>query len=261
MATSALTAPRAAAQSGSGQRVAAQRAVVAQAAAQGRSPRPSFSAPRKPRQPSVSSAAMAGSMSLPSSYLTDVPESYSIADSEALKDFATLQTMMDEIQKNITARQDKISLLTEEVKLLRGRMGMAESRIGGGSYYGSNGSDAQAGLILSKLGGADASMNGAAGVDASVLQSLLTDKALQGSAASYALAVAAIVFTGGVAAPVVEEKLGLGAAAYYDYVASQDLPITLAEVDPVTSAVSGGAVGVLTAQLLAEAKMRQQRRM
>jgi hypothetical protein len=47
------------------------------------------------------------------------------------------------------------------------------------------------------------------------------------------------------------------AAAYYDYIASQDLPVTLAEVDPVTSAVSGGAVGVLTAQLLEEAKQRR----
>ena len=45
------------------------------------------------------------------------------------------------------------------------------------------------------------------------------------------------------------------AAAYYDYVASQDLPVTLAEVDPITSAVAGGAVGVLTAQLLEEAKV------
>lgn len=202
---------------------------------------------------------MAGSMSIPSSYMTDVPESYSLADSpEALKDFATLQAMMDEIQKNITARQDKISLLTEEVKLLRGRMGMAEERMGSRGGWGydlplrsqSEGSDGQASLILSQLNGEDANF----------LQSLLNDKGLQSSTASYALAVAAVIFTGGVAAPVVEEKLGLGAAAYYDYVASQDLPVTLAEVDPITSAVAGGAVGVLTSQLLAEAQARQARR-
>lgn len=192
---------------------------------------------------------------------TDVPSTYSVADSpEAMKDFATLQSMMDEIQKNIVARQDKISLLTEEVKLLRGRMGVTESRMGSRSNAWSlpsltngNGSSQQAGLILSQLQGAEA---GAAGP--SFLESLLSDKSVQSSTASYALAVAAVVFAGGVAAPVVEEKLGLGAAAYYDYIASQDLPVTLAEVDPITSAVSGGAVGVLTAQLLAEAKARRQ---
>jgi hypothetical protein len=132
-------------------------------------------------------------------------------------------------------------------------MGVAESRMGfKGLSSSSSFSSQQAGLILSKLDGKAGSA-----VDASFLETLLADKELQGSAASYALAVAAIVFTGGVAAPVVEEKLGLGAAAYYDYIASQDLPVTLAEVDPVTSAVSGGAVGVLTAQLLEEAKQRR----
>lgn len=239
----------------SAQGVAAQRTVTA-SAANGRPPRPSYSA-RKQRQSSVSSSAMAGSMSMGSSTWTDVPSSYTIADSpDALKDFSELQSMMDEIQKNIVARQDKISLLTEEVKLLKGRMGMAESRMNSrGWSFDSNGSSQQAGLILSKLQNGD--MSAAIGQDASFVEQLLSDKALQSSTASYALAVAAVVFTGGVVAPVVEEKLGLGAAAYYDYIASQDLPVTLAEVDPVTSAVSGGAVGVLTAQLLDEAKARR----
>jgi hypothetical protein len=85
-------------------------------------------------------------------------------------------------------------------------MGVAESRMGfKGLSSSSSFSSQQAGLILSKLDGKAGSA-----VDASFLETLLADKELQGSAASYALAVAAIVFTGGVAAPVVEEKLGLG---------------------------------------------------
>lgn len=102
-----------------------------------------------------------------------------------------------------------------QVKLLRGRMGVTESRMGSRSNAWSlpsltngNGSSQQAGLILSQLQGAEA---GAAGP--SFLESLLSDKSVQSSTASYALAVAAVVFAGGVAAPVVEEKLGLGGEA------------------------------------------------
>lgn len=84
-------------------------------------------------------------------------------------------------------------------------MGVAESRMGLKGLSSSSFSSQQAGLILSKLDGKAGSA-----VDSSFLETLLADKELQGSAASYALAVAAIVFTGGVAAPVVEEKLGLG---------------------------------------------------
>ena len=96
-----------------------------------------------------------------------------------------------------------------QVKLLRGRMGLAESRMGGRDWAlpaaSAAGSSQQASLILSQLQG-----GAGVGADASFLESLLSDKALQSSTASYALAVAAIIFTGGVAAPVVEEKLGLG---------------------------------------------------
>jgi hypothetical protein len=48
-----------------------------------------------------------------------LPRQYLLCTRAILQDFATLQSMMDEIQKNIVARQDKIALLSEEVRLVR----------------------------------------------------------------------------------------------------------------------------------------------
>ncbi|PSC71699.1 hypothetical protein C2E20_4829 [Micractinium conductrix] len=193
---------------------------------------------------------------------------------EAVKDFATLQSMLDEIQNNIALRQDTISLLTGEVSRLRGQMGGLE---GSGLSMGSNGSAyaaAPSSLTLGAGSPADQASAMAANllaaraesvtpaVQASAVLSMLTDNKGRTNIAAYGLAVASIVAFGGVVAPVIEDKLGLGGAAYYDFITSNGLPNTMAEVDPIVASHCGGAVGVLSAQLANEAAQarRQGRR-
>lgn len=192
---------------------------------------------------------------------------------EAVKDFATLQSMLDEIQNNIALRQDTISLLTGEVQRLRTQMGGLEGsglNTGSMSSASTNGLGAGAGAL--QLGPGSPS-DKAASMAASMLAQraeraapaaaagsflenaglFSADKSTQANVAAYAGAVAGIVFFGGVVAPVVEDKLGLGGPAYYDFITSNGLPNTMAEVDPIVASHAGGAVGVLTAQLAQEA--------
>ncbi|KAL4424681.1 hypothetical protein ABPG77_004488 [Micractinium sp. CCAP 211/92] len=191
---------------------------------------------------------------------------------EAVKDFATLQSMLDEIQQNIALRQDTISLLTGEVQRLRTQMGGLEgSGLNTSSMSASsNGLSASSGsLQLGPGSPSDKAANMAASMlaqraerpsRAAAAGSFLenaglfsADKSTQANVAAYAGAVAGIVFLGGVVAPVVEDKLGLGGPAYYDFITSNGLPNTMAEVDPIVASHAGGAVGVLTAQLAQEA--------
>ena len=66
--------------------------------------------------------------------------------------------------------------------------------------------------------------------------------------------VAAIIVFGGVVAPVLEVKIGLGGVSYREWIASLGLPIQLSEVDPIVASFCGGAVGVLSALLMVEVK-------
>ena len=69
----------------------------------------------------------------------------------------------------------------------------------------------------------------------------------------YAIVIAIIVF-GGLVAPILKVKLGLGGTSYPDFIQSVRLPNQLAEVDPIVASFCGGAVGVLSALLLVEVK-------
>lgn len=145
------------------------------------------------------------------------------------QDFATLQSMLDEIQQNIALRQDTISLLTGEVQRLRTQMGGLEgSGLNTSSMSASsNGRSASSGsLQLGPGSPSDKAANMAASMlaqraerpsRAAAAGSFLenaglfsADKSTQANVAAYAGAVAGIVFLGGVVAPVVEDKLGLG---------------------------------------------------
>lgn len=145
------------------------------------------------------------------------------------QDFATLQSMLDEIQQNIALRQDTISLLTGEVQRLRTQMGGLEgSGLNTNSMSASsNGLSASSGsLQLGPGSPSDKAANMAASMlaqraerpsRAAAAGSFLenaglfsADKSTQANVAAYAGAVAGIVFLGGVVAPVVEDKLGLG---------------------------------------------------
>lgn len=138
--------------------------------------------------------------------------------------------MLDEIQNNIALRQDTISLLTGEVQRLRTQMGGLEGsglNTGSMSSASTNGLGAGAGAL--QLGPGSPS-DKAASMAASMLAQraeraapaaaagsflenaglFSADKSTQANVAAYAGAVAGIVFFGGVVAPVVEDKLGLG---------------------------------------------------
>lgn len=195
---------------------------------------------------------------------------------EAVKDFATLQAMLDEVQQNISLRQDTISLLTGEVQRLSGQMGnlqgsgMSSSSNNGSSISGGNSmqlgagspSDKAANMAANLLAQRADGMAGAPSAAASLLSKsglFSPDKSTQANLGAYGLAVASIVFFGGVVAPVLEDKMGLGGAAYYDFITSSGLPNTMAEVDPIVASHAGGAAGVLTAQLAAQASEARRR--
>lgn len=80
---------------------------------------------------------------------------------------------------------------------------------------------------------------------------------------AYYVIVASIILFGGLIAPILEVKLGVGGTSYQDFIAGMHLPSQLSEVDPIVASFCGGAVGVLSALLLVEInniKTQMQRR-
>merc|ERR1719453_1784876 len=69
----------------------------------------------------------------------------------------------------------------------------------------------------------------------------------------FAVTVTTIILFGGLVAPILEVKLGIGGQSYREFIQSIGLPEQLAEVDPIVASFCGGAVGVLSAILIVEA--------
>ncbi|KAL3358082.1 hypothetical protein AABB24_015300 [Solanum stoloniferum] len=65
--------------------------------------------------------------------------------------------------------------------------------------------------------------------------------------------IAGIMVFGGLLAPILELKLGLGGTSYEDFIRNMHLPMQLSQVDPIVASFSGGAVGVISALMLIEA--------
>lgn len=61
-----------------------------------------------------------------------------------------------------------------------------------------------------------------------------------------------VLVFGGLVAPILEVRLGLGGQSYLEFIRSISLPEQLAEVDPVVASFCGGAIGVLTTLLIVE---------
>jgi hypothetical protein len=161
-----------------------------------------------------------------------------------LQNFANMQ--LDEIQANITARRNKIFLLMEEVRRLR-----IQQRIKGGA----------------------AAEAASQALDAALLEEAypsfipffppVTPKTIKLYTNFYYLSVISIILFGGLVAPIVKLKLGLGGMSYYEFIQSVNLPTQLAEVDPIVASFCGGAVGVLTSLLVIEtnnAKIQEKRK-
>ncbi|XP_041018910.1 protein ORANGE, chloroplastic-like isoform X1 [Juglans microcarpa x Juglans regia] len=64
--------------------------------------------------------------------------------------------------------------------------------------------------------------------------------------------IAGIILFGGLLAPALELKLGLGGTSYEDFIRSLHLPLQLSQVDPIVASFSGGAVGVISALMVVE---------
>ncbi|CAN1215856.1 Protein ORANGE, chloroplastic [Linum perenne] len=64
--------------------------------------------------------------------------------------------------------------------------------------------------------------------------------------------ISGIIIFGGLLAPTLELKLGLGGTTYADFIRSMHLPMQLSQVDPIVASFSGGAVGVISALMVVE---------
>ncbi|EFJ12094.1 hypothetical protein SELMODRAFT_124801, partial [Selaginella moellendorffii] len=64
--------------------------------------------------------------------------------------------------------------------------------------------------------------------------------------------IASIMLFGGLLAPSLELKLGLGGSSYKDFIQMLHLPLQLSQVDPIVASFSGGAVGVISALMVVE---------
>ncbi|URE30831.1 KH domain [Musa troglodytarum] len=70
--------------------------------------------------------------------------------------------------------------------------------------------------------------------------------------------IGGIIIFGGLLAPTLELKLGLGGTSYADFIRSMRLPMQLSQVDPIVASFSGGAVGVISALMVVEINNVQQ---
>ena len=68
--------------------------------------------------------------------------------------------------------------------------------------------------------------------------------------AFYIWIVTCIILFGGLIAPSLELRMGLGGTSYLEFIQSMHLPEQLAEVDPIVASFCGGAVGALSTLLV-----------
>ncbi|KAL6980940.1 hypothetical protein U1Q18_022578 [Sarracenia purpurea var. burkii] len=149
---------------------------------------------------------------------------------ETEQDFAKME--LQEIQDNIRSRRNKIFLHMEEIRRLRiqQRIRSAETRI----------QDEEQDDELPNF--------------PSFIPFFppLTSANLKLYYASCFSLIAGIIVFGGLLAPTLELKLGLGGTSYADFIRSMHLPMQLSQVDPIVASFSGGTVGVISALMVVE---------
>ncbi|XP_047251864.1 protein ORANGE-LIKE, chloroplastic isoform X4 [Capsicum annuum] len=160
---------------------------------------------------------------------------------ETVQDFGQMQ--FQEIQDNIRSRRNKIFLLMEEVRRLR---------------------------IQQRL--KNLNTRAETGVDENEMPDIpstipflpnMTPKTLKQLYLTSFSFIAGIMVFGGLLAPILELKLGLGGTSYEDFIRNLHLPMQLSQVDPIVASFSGGAVGVISALMLIEANnvVQQEKKM
>ncbi|KAF4402883.1 hypothetical protein G4B88_010335 [Cannabis sativa] len=156
---------------------------------------------------------------------------------ETVQDFVQMQ--LQEIQENIKSRRNKIFLLMEEVRRLR-----VQQRIK--SINEIDEEDIEEAYEMPDI---PSSIPFLPDVTPKTLKQLyLTSLSF----------VSGIIVFGGLIAPTLELKLGLGGTSYEDFIRSMHLPMQLSQVDPIVASFSGGAVGVISALMLIEANNVEQ---
>ncbi|OMO52270.1 hypothetical protein COLO4_37312 [Corchorus olitorius] len=149
---------------------------------------------------------------------------------ETVQDFAKME--LQEIQDNIRSRRNKIFLHMEEVRRLR-----IQQRI----------KNAELGIFKEERENELPNFP-------SFIPFLppLTSANLKVYYATCFSLIGGIILFGGLLAPTLELKLGLGGTSYADFISSMHLPMQLSQVDPIVASFSGGAVGVISALMVVE---------
>ncbi|KAM3248193.1 protein ORANGE, chloroplastic [Capsicum annuum] len=149
---------------------------------------------------------------------------------ETVEDFAKME--LQEIRDNITSRRNKIFLHMEEVRRLRIQQRIKSVELG----------------ILS-----DAQENELPNFPSFIpFLPPLTSANLKQYYATCLSLIAGFMLFGGLLAPSLELKLGLGGTSYADFIRSMHLPMQLSQVDPIVASFSGGAVGVISSLMVVE---------
>ncbi|PHT52497.1 hypothetical protein CQW23_06959 [Capsicum baccatum] len=149
---------------------------------------------------------------------------------ETVEDFAKME--LQEIRDNITSRRNKIFLHMEEVRRLRIQQRIKSVELG----------------ILS-----DTQENELPNFPSFIpFLPPLTSANLKQYYATCLSLIAGFMLFGGLLAPSLELKLGLGGTSYADFIRSMHLPMQLSQVDPIVASFSGGAVGVISSLMVVE---------
>lgn len=158
---------------------------------------------------------------------------------DTVKDFAELQ--ISELEGQIESRRSKIFLLMEEMRrmkiLMRVKGGAKESEeeIRDQAYYSA--------IPFLKD------------------KPFLKEKNVRQYYTTYFWFAIGILVFGGIIAPTLEVKMGMGGQSYMDFIRMMHLPEQLAYVDPIVASFCGGAIGVLSAFLIVDANyIKDQRR-
>lgn len=180
--------------------------------------------------PTESDSIKASASSMSSSGGEDADAFCIIEGRDTVMDFAQMD--LQEIRDNITRRRNKIFLLMEEVRRLR---------------------------IQHKIKSTEKGIEDVSELEevpeytsAIPLLAPMTEATMQQYFRTCLIIMAGIVLFGGLIAPVLELKLGLGGTSYKDFIQNLHLPMQLSEVDPIVASFSGGAVGVITSLMVVE---------
>ncbi|WJX43531.1 hypothetical protein P8452_30613 [Trifolium repens] len=160
---------------------------------------------------------------------------------ETVQDFAKME--LQEIQDNIRSRRNKIFLHMEEVRRLRIQQRIKNAELGISQEEQENELPNFPSFIP-------------------FLPPLTSANLRQYYATCFSL-ISGIILFGGLLAPSLELKLGIGGTSYADFIQNVHLPMQLSQVDPIVASFSGGAVGVISALMVVEinnVKQQEQKR-